>query len=151
MDGGQQKGPISEDVLKSLASSGRIGPDTSIWSKGLAEWSPACTLDNITWPATSPPPPQPRDQTADYRSPANTGQQIPNYLPWSIAATLLCCIPGGIIAIVYSSKATNAQNIGNYDVAKKAANNAKLWLIISVVSGLIVLLSTFMTGLQVGG
>ena len=148
MEGGQQKGPISEDELRTLASSGRIRPDDLVWSEGMAEWSQARNLDGITWPSAPPPPPPPRTgQPSAYR-PTNTGspQQLPNYLPWAIAATILCCVPTGIASIVYSSKATNAQNIGDHDAARKAADNAKLWLIISVVAGLIVGVIAFIGG-----
>ena len=31
--------------------------------------------------------------------------KITNYLPWGIAATLLCCLIGGIVTIVYASQA----------------------------------------------
>lgn len=140
MDGGQQKGPISEDELRSLASAGRIRQDDLVWSAGMAEWGPARNLEGITWPLTPPPPPplQPAQPVA-YRPAMSSGSplQVPNYLPWAIAATILCCVPAGVAAIIYASKATSAQNVGDFDAAKKAAENAKLWLIVSVVGGLV--------------
>jgi hypothetical protein len=64
------------------------------------------------------------------------GMDIPNYLPWAIAATLLCCMPGGVVSIIYASKANSAKARGDYAEASAAAGQAKTWLILSVVLGL---------------
>jgi hypothetical protein len=63
---------------------------------------------------------------------------IPDYLGWSIAATVLCCLPMGIIAIVFSVKANNAKSAGDLRTAAEAANQAKIWLYVSVGLGLAV-------------
>lgn len=62
-----------------------------------------------------------------------------DYLIWSILATLFCCLPFGIVSIVYSVKANSAYDAGNYDEHIQNANSAKTWLIWSVVLGLIVM------------
>jgi len=142
MDGGQQKGPINDNDLRNLISSGRLYPEDLVWCEGMAEWSPAHSLDGIVWPARPPQPPPPRfNQPPQHYSSANAHnmvESVPNYLPWSIAATILCCVPTGIAAIVYSTKATNAESRGDYLTAHRAAGSAKLWLILSVILGLIV-------------
>lgn len=60
------------------------------------------------------------------------------YLVVSIISTLCCCIPFGIVAIVFSAKINSAVTAGNIEEAKKAAKTAKIWIIVAVVAGLIV-------------
>jgi hypothetical protein len=62
---------------------------------------------------------------------------VRNYLIPAIAATLLCCLPTGIVAIVYSSQSQSKLRSGDVAGAIQASNNARLWLIISVVAGLV--------------
>lgn len=73
----------------------------------------------------------------------NYGQQNqpqecpPNYLPWAIAVTLCCCLVGGIVAIIYSSKVNSDWAIGNYQSAIDNSNKAKNWCIWSAIIGVI--------------
>lgn len=59
------------------------------------------------------------------------------YLVLSIISTLCCCIPFGIVAIVFSAKINSAVTSGNMEEAKKAAKTAKIWIIVAVAAGLI--------------
>jgi hypothetical protein len=63
--------------------------------------------------------------------------QLPpdNYLVWAILTTLFCCLPTGIVSIVYSTKVSGLWAQGQYGEAQAAANNAKKWAIISAVAG----------------
>ncbi len=80
-----------------------------------------------------------------YGTPAfATGQgQMPpmpeNNLVWAILATILCCWPIGIYAIVRAAKVGSLYNAGDYDGAVEASKDAKTWSIISAVAGLIVI------------
>jgi hypothetical protein len=62
-----------------------------------------------------------------------------NYLVWAILTTILCCLPTGIVSIVYSNKVSELWTRGLYADAQTAANNAKKWAIISaIVAGVLV-------------
>lgn len=61
-----------------------------------------------------------------------------NYLVWSILATICCCLPFGIVAIVYSSKVNTLYNAHQYTEAVNAANDAKKWCLISLIAGIVV-------------
>jgi len=63
-------------------------------------------------------------------------QKPDNYLPWAIVSTLLCCLPFGIVAIIYSAKVDSEWNAGRYDAAIAAAASAKKWTWISAGIGL---------------
>ena len=66
------------------------------------------------------------------------GASVPGYLlPASIAATLLCCLPTGIVAIIYSTQARSKSQAGDTAGASQATRNANIWLIVSVVAGLL--------------
>ena len=62
------------------------------------------------------------------------GEQLPNYLVHSILATVLCCLPAGIVGIVYASQVNGKLAAGDYAGAKKSSDQAKLWCIISVAA-----------------
>lgn len=70
-------------------------------------------------------------------------QNIPNYLWQSIVVTVLCCLPLGIPAIVFASKVNNSLMQGNQAAAKQASDNAKMWCIISLITGIVAGLAYF--------
>lgn len=69
-----------------------------------------------------------------------TRPQIPDYLVWSILETLCCCVPLGIVAIVFSVKANSAKQQGDYQTAMECANKAKMYLWIGFGFGLLVII-----------
>ena len=52
---GQRRGPISEDELKRLASSGQLKATDKVWTKGITAWQPASEIEGLI------PPPDPSD------------------------------------------------------------------------------------------
>jgi hypothetical protein len=50
-----------------------------------------------------------------------------NYLVEAILVTLCCCMPFGIVAIVYAAQVSSKAAAGDLAGAQAAANNAKLW------------------------
>ena len=61
-----------------------------------------------------------------------------NYLVWAILSTICCCLPFGIVAIVYSSKVNALYAGGKYELACDASNKAKNWTIAAACTGLVV-------------
>ena len=59
-----------------------------------------------------------------------------SYLALAIISTILCCLPTGIVSIVYATKVNSAYADGNYDEANSASKNAKTWGFVSVGLGL---------------
>ncbi|MDB4646734.1 CD225/dispanin family protein [Akkermansiaceae bacterium] len=51
----------------------------------------------------------------------------PNYLWQSIVCTLLCCLPFGIVGIVYAAKVDGLSVTGKAAEALEASNKAKFW------------------------
>lgn len=69
---------------------------------------------------------------------APAGGNVPNYLVWSILTTLLCCLPIGVVAIVYSTQVNSKLQVGDYQGALEASNKAKMWCMISAGLGVAV-------------
>ncbi len=83
-----------------------------------------------SWQGQPPPPGYPAPQ------PGWPAQREPdNYLVWGILVTVLCCLPFGIVSIVYSTKVSGLWVQGRYAEAQTAADNAKKWAIIGAVVG----------------
>lgn len=60
-----------------------------------------------------------------------------NYMVWSILATVLCCLPLGIVSIVYSGKVNDYWEQGRSVEAKEASDKAKMWAMIAAGGGLL--------------
>lgn len=52
---------------------------------------------------------------------------IPNYLVQSILVTFCCCLPAGIIAVVFAAQVNSKLAGGDIAGAQKSSANAKLW------------------------
>ena len=59
------------------------------------------------------------------------------YLVLSIITTVCCCLPFGVVGIVYATKINSAMNAGNYEEAQRSAKTAKIWIIVAAAVGVI--------------
>ena len=72
-------------------------------------------------------------------------EAVPNdYLVWAILATILCCIPFGVVAIVYAAQVNSLVAAGNYAAAWQASQNAKKWCLVSLFTGIAVYILYFL-------
>jgi len=67
------------------------------------------------------------------------GATVPNYLVFAILATVFCCLPTGIPAIVYAAQVNGKLQAGDLAGAQLASKNAKMWCLISLGLGLAVM------------
>lgn len=51
----------------------------------------------------------------------------PNYLVWAILTTILCCLPFGIVSIIYAAQVNSKWVGGDYEGARLSSKNAKIW------------------------
>lgn len=100
--------------------------------------------------ATQPPQPWSQTPSAYYRqgppqdafrpAPPQGSEPEPmpdTYLIWAVLATVLCCMIPGIVAIVFSSSVSSRYYAGDIEGAKRASKRAQIWIIVSVVTGII--------------
>ncbi len=127
---GQQQGPYTLPQLKMMT----LTPDTPVWYEGLPDWMPAsqAALTAPLFSAGGPVPPTP-----GMTSRCNNGIKPPSYLGWAIASCILCCLPLGIVAIIFAAQVNDKWIRGDYDGAKRASQNAQIWTIAAVVLGII--------------
>ena len=137
--GGQQVGPYEENELPSHG----LTASTMVWREGMPDWVAASQvpeLSHLLPPSQQPPSYQPQP---GYGPQQPYGAQPPmpdTYMVWAILATLLCCLPFGIVSIVKASQVSTLYYQGNYAEARAASRAARNWAIASAVSsGAIVL------------
>ena len=94
-------------------------------------------------------PPQYQQQPPQYQQPYQQpyqqayqpGQQPPmkpdNYLVWAILSTIFCCLPLGIVSIIYSSKVDSQYNAGDYLGAQDSADKAKKFAMWGAIASVI--------------
>lgn len=142
---GMRVGPMDIQELSAMG----ITPETPVWRAGLADWVAASAVPELAelfTPDIPPVPEIPPTYTGAWQQPQYTAdvprpcEPMPStYLVWSILTMLFCCIPTGIVAIIYSSKVSSCYSSGDYAGARKASDAAAMWIIITVVLGLICL------------
>ena len=80
------------------------------------------------------------DQEAYFRQVENNvfvNQQIKNYLPLSIFATVFTCIPLGLAAVFYSWQVDKLITEGKYREAQNASIYARLWAGMAIITGIV--------------
>lgn len=63
--------------------------------------------------------------------------KIPNYLVQSILVTLCCCLPFGIVALVYSSQVNSKLASGDVIGAEASSRNARMWAWVAFILGIL--------------
>lgn len=66
------------------------------------------------------------------------GEPPSNNLVWAILATIFCCLPLGIVSIVYAAQVNSKWAAGDHAGARDAAAKARQWAIWSAVAGIVV-------------
>jgi hypothetical protein len=154
---GQQAGPVSQDQLAELFRNGTVKPLDLVWNETMTEWTAIGKVEAFaaavpapapapasfdTPPAISTAPPLAAAPAAMASAPqgnAPSGMaEPPTYLWQSIVVMLLCCLPLGIPALIFSTKVKPAFASGDYAAAMEASKKAKLFCILALVIGLVV-------------
>jgi hypothetical protein len=55
-------------------------------------------------------------------------------MAWAILTTLFCCLPLGIVSIVYAAQVDGKRAAGDIAGARLAADKARFWAIASAIS-----------------
>jgi len=137
---GEEQGPVPANELTRYG----VTYNTKVWKQGMDDWKPASSVPELydfypqgdlkevaeillKEPTEVPiiPPP--------YKTP----QKPDNWLVLSILATLFCCVPTGIVSVIYSTKVNGLWDTKDYFGAFQAANNAKIWFFASLGLGIL--------------
>jgi len=71
----------------------------------------------------------------------NAPRNVPNYLVQAILVTLFCCLPLGIVAIVFAAQVNGKLAVGDFTGAMQTSDKAKMWCWISFGIGLLVIVA----------
>lgn len=93
------------------------------------------------------PLPPPNPYQAPNASVAAPFGKPANNLVLAIFATLCCCVPSGIAAIVYAAQVDSKWSAGDYAGAQHSADESKKWSYISIGLGVVFSLIYFAAGL----
>ena len=88
-------------------------------------------------PPQDPPPPQPETQPS--YAPQSSRPDVPNYLVQAILTTIFCCLPLGIVSIVYAAQVNGKVAAGDRAGALESSRNARMWAWISFAAGLVLI------------
>ncbi len=97
----------------------------------------------------SPEPAAPGDAENPYQAPSQYGRppqkpygsavpgEVPNYLVQAILCTVFCCLPFGIVAIVFAAQVNSKLSAGDYYGAVSCSRSARTWCWISFWLGVV--------------
>ena len=100
-----------------------------------------CTNCGAPAPVDQPTYTQPEPEPQYARQETPKGPKPASYLALSILATIFCCLPFGIVAIVFSAKVDSHWNAGRFLEAQEASRKAKTWMLVSVILGAVAIIS----------
>ena len=125
---GEKTGPFDLPQLRASFSAGHLAAGDLAWQEGMPSWVYLSQLLSV-------PPEPPQVHTAAEKPIIIV--KPPRHLVGAVLATLLCCMPFGIVAIIYAAQVDSKFNAGDYVGAQNASNTARTWLIVSIVLGLL--------------
>ncbi len=72
-------------------------------------------------------------------TPEPPAENIPNYLVHSILVTLFCCLPLGIVSIIFASQVNTKIAAGDIEGARESSAKAKKFWVWALVAGLAIM------------
>ena len=82
--------------------------------------------------------------------PAATAQSqavnVPNYLAQAILCTVFCCVPFGIVGIVYAAQVNGLLGRGDIAAAQIASRKARTWCWVSFGVGIVTIIAAILLG-----
>ena len=78
-------------------------------------------------------------QQATYERPAPPPMPD-NHLVWAILSTIFCCLPFGVVSIVYATQVESLYLQGRYEEAVNKSNKAFKWAIASAATVAVIMM-----------
>jgi len=69
--------------------------------------------------------------------PLGATENIPNYLIPAILATIFCCLPVGVVSIIFAAQVNSKIATGDIAGAMESSKKAKMFMFIAVGAGLL--------------
>ena len=120
INGQQQPHPTTINNIEGMIQSGTITSSDMVVRDGWTDWKRV-------------------SETAEFESikaPSTENNKPSNYLVPAILSLLCCCLPFGIVSVVYATQVDSKWNSGDYAGAQQAAGSAKMWFWIAFGLGM---------------
>lgn len=126
-------------------------PTPDVVSDGAGEPQP----DESRGPGRVPPMyVMPADEPLPEGFPGTREPMPPTYMVWAVLSTVCCCLPLGVVAILFSAQVSTRYYARDYEGARTASRRAEIWIIASIVMGVVgtilylplTLISSLLTG-----
>ncbi len=144
---------VAQDLatLQQWVREGRVLADTIVWVEMENVQKPARQVTGLVFaephqPNFSQPPGYGQGTYLRQNSPPP-----PNHLVWAILATILCCMPLGVVSLIFAAQVDSLHASGETEKALNASNKAKTWAIVSVCSGFVVSILYIVLMVAAGG
>jgi len=139
---GAKYGPATVVQLNQWAAEGRVLRLTTLEDSVSGQQMPASSVPGLIIPeagqsGTGGNPYADAPSYGSYQRP-NQAVNVPNNLVKSILATLCCCLPLGIAAIVNAAQVDGHNKRGDYMAAKAASDRADKFANWAIIGGVIV-------------
>jgi len=121
---GEKRGPYALEELKKIP----ITAKTLVWIEERERWFNAEDLSELS--SLLPPKTEETTDSSVYRIPPKT------WFIESILVTIFCCMPFGVVGLVYAVQVRSMIEIGRLDLAENFSKQAKNWTIIGFFIGL---------------
>lgn len=106
-----------------------ITANTMVWSVGFSSWKKAKDIPELSKLLSNLPP-----------EPFMTDAMPKTWLAEAILVTCLCCLPLGIVGIIYATKVDTAYYNQQYDLAQLYSRKARKWTLWGFYIALIIFL-----------
>ncbi len=143
--GGQAKCPECGAILPV--------PPKPAASQSVQTGSPPGAADQAPAAADGANPFQPSGQYGHaVRQPSGAGMygDVPNYLVYAILCTVFCCLPLGIVAIVFAAQVNGKLAAGDYQGAVSYSDSARTWCWVAFWLGVIPIVIWFLIVMLMG-
>lgn len=134
-----KEGPYQKEELLHKGIDG----DTLVWCTGMTEWKKAREIPELDSIISQLPPEPPK-------APRSSAIMPKTWLLESILVTIFCCLPFGIVGIVYASKVEEHFINGNYQEAEFYSAQAKKWTLWGLLAAVILVLLYFISIIALG-
>ena len=118
----REYGPVGPDQLRTWIAEGRVAAATRVRrAEPPTDGRPLRDYPELA--ALLPPPPLP---------------VVPNRLVPAVLVTVACCLPCGVVALIYSARVNRCLETGDPEGAARASRTAARWCLLSLGVGLLV-------------
>jgi len=128
---GQVYGPYTVEELRGFVADGGVTNSSQLCQEGTNDWVPATAMLGVGLAGVPPTAPMAVPPSAFPSGASASWQPVGILLP--ILSILFCCLPAGIVSLVYATNANTKAAAGNMTGAEADRKSSALWLRISVL------------------